>query len=62
MDRTITSKSFTTRGEVEKFITTIRNNGWNLNSAFIQIVPTLEFYIVFYEKYLEEPVQRGRNL
>jgi len=62
MDRTITSKSFTTREEVEYFITTIRNNGWNLNSTFIQIVPTLQFYIVFYEKYLEEPMQRGRNL
>ena len=53
MDRAITSKRFITRGEVEEFITTIRNNGWNINSAFIQIVRSSEYYIVFYEKYLK---------
>ena len=62
MDRTIVSKLFETRGEVELFINGIKDNGWNLHTAFIQIVPTLANFIVFYEKYLDEPVQRGRNL
>lgn len=56
MDHTIVSKIFNTRGEVETFVTTLRNNGWNLMTAFIQIVPTLKYFIVFYEKHLEEPV------
>lgn len=51
----IVSKIFNTREEVENFVTTLRNNGWNLMTAFIQIVSTLKCFIVFYEKKLEEP-------
>ena len=62
MDHTIVSKICNTREEVETFVTTLRNNGWNLMTAFIQIVPTLKCFIVFYEKYLDEPMKRGQNL
>ena len=62
MGKKITSKTFDSRDEVEMFISGIKENGWNLNTAFIQIVSTLHNFIVFYEKHLDEPVQRGRNL
>lgn len=62
MDRKITSKTFNSIYDVEVFINRIKENGWNLNTAFIQIVSRLDNFIVFYEKYLDEPVQRGRNL
>lgn len=62
MNKTIVSKEFLTAEETGTFITTLRGNGWNLMSSFIQIVPNLNRYIVFYEKYLEEPMRRGVNL
>ncbi len=62
MDKKITSKTFNSIYDVEVFINRIKENGWNLNTAFIQIVSRLDNFIVFYEKYLDEPVQRGRNL
>lgn len=62
MDKKITSKTFNSIYDVEVFFNRIKENGWNLNAAFIQIVSRFNNFIVFYEKYLDEPVQRGRNL
>ena len=65
MDKKITSKTFNSElYEKNRYhcVNRIKENGWNLNTAFIQIVSRLDNFIVFYEKYLDEPVQRGRNL
>ena len=53
--RSITSKIFYNREEVEQFMTEIMQN-WNLHGKFIQIVPTLHNFIVFYEKCLDEKI------
>ena len=62
MDKKITSKTFNSIYDVEVFINRIKENGWNLNAVFIHIVSRLDNFVVFYEKRLDEPVQRCRNL
>lgn len=62
MDHTIVNKIFTATNEVNDFLNTIRLNGWNLCNAFIHIVVADRYFVVFYEKYLEEPMKKGQNL
>ena len=64
MDRTIVSREFEYKSNVSRCITNFIENGWNINNAFIQIVYDSDdrCYIVFYEKYLDEPIKLGKNL
>ena len=62
MDHTIVNKIFTATNEVNDFLNTIRLNGWNLCNAFIHIAVADRYFVIFYEKYLEEPMKRGQNL
>lgn len=62
MDHTIVNKIFTATNEVNDFLNKIRLNGWNLHNAFIHITVADRYFVVFYEKYLDEPMKRGQNL
>lgn len=56
MDHTIVNKIFTSTNEVNDFLNKIRLNGWNLRNAFIHITVADRYFVVFYEKCLDEPV------